>query len=37
MKDIIKQFERKVFITALTELQRRGLQNELRSPIFETL
>ena len=37
MKDIMGQFERKVFITVLTELQRRGLQNELRSPIFETL
>ena len=37
MKDIIVQFLRKVFITALTELQRRDLQNELRSPIFETL
>ena len=37
MKDIMEQFERKVFITVLTELQRRGLQNELRSPIFETL
>ena len=37
MKDIMEQFSRKVFITVLTEVQRRGLQNELRSPIFETL
>ena len=37
MKDIMEQSQRKVFITVLTELQGRGLQNELRSPIFETL
>ena len=37
MKDITEQFRRKVFISVLTEVQRRGLHNELRSPIFETL
>ena len=37
MKDIMEQFLRKVFITVLTEVQGRGLQNELRSPIFETV
>ena len=37
MKDIIEQFWRKVFITVLTEVQGRGLHNELRTPIFETL
>ena len=37
MKDIIEQFRRKVFISVLTEVQRRGLHNELRSPFFETL
>ena len=37
MKDIIEQFQRKVVITVLTEVQRRGLHNELRTSIFETL
>ena len=37
MKDIIEQFWRKVFIIVLTEVQGRGLHNELRSPFFETL
>ena len=37
MKDIMEQFGRKVFITVLTEVQRRGPHNELRSPFFETL
>ena len=37
MKDIIEQFRGKVFISVLTEVQRRGLHNELRSPFFETL
>ena len=37
MKDIMEQFSRKVLITVLTEVQGRGLQNELRSPFFETL
>ena len=37
MKDIIEQFWRKVVITVLTEVRGRGLHNELRTPIFETL
>ena len=33
----MEQLRRKAFITVLTEVQGRGLQNELRPPFFETL